>query len=78
MVDLVIKNEKDMFLLIKFLAYKINTVDGIRNSANFYIKGNLASKEESLIRYNLWKKTCFRYRVIIARNKISYSALKKC
>lgn len=32
-VDIVIKNEKHMERLLKFLVYHINTVDGNKNSA---------------------------------------------
>jgi hypothetical protein len=37
-IDLVIKKEEDMFLLIKYLAYKIKTIDGIKGSATAAIK----------------------------------------
>ena len=56
----------------------MNTVDGTKNSLNIYIKGKISKKEEGSIRYTLWKKTCFKYKILMVRNKISYSALKKC
>jgi hypothetical protein len=31
-----------------------------------------------LLKYKLWKKTCKRYRILIIRNKISFSALQQC
>ena len=42
MIDLVIKDEKDMFLFIQFLAYRMQTVDGIKNSAMKYIRGKMS------------------------------------
>lgn len=35
-VDLVIKEEQDMDLLIGFLVHALNTIDGVRNSVQFY------------------------------------------
>ena len=37
-IDLVIKREKDMDILLKFLIRNLRTVDGVRNSANRIIK----------------------------------------
>ena len=36
-VDLVIKNQDDMNLLLNFFVMELNTIDGMRNSAQFYI-----------------------------------------
>ena len=40
-VDLVIKNAEDMTLLLRFLVTALNTVDGIRDSAEWYVKAAL-------------------------------------
>lgn len=36
-IDLVIKNDQEMNLILKFLVQAINTVDGRRDTAQFYI-----------------------------------------
>ena len=86
-IDLVIKNEEEMFLLIQYLSYKMKTIDGIKNSASIAIKeimknnkdtNQTKAKQHQLLQYKLWKKTCQRYRILIIRNKISFSALQQC
>ena len=36
-IDLVIKDEHEMMLVVKYLAFKMKTIDGIKNSATLYI-----------------------------------------
>ena len=53
-----------MFLFLKFLALKMKTIDGIKNSADkmvymFMKKQRLSGpKDEDELRFSLWKKTC--------------------
>ena len=43
-IDIVINNEEDLFMLIKFLMRKLNSVDGNRNSAEPVIRYILKDK----------------------------------
>ena len=53
-VDLVIKDEGQMSSLLKFLIYKLRTIDGVKNSANLLLEQiNL----ESMSRYKEINKT---------------------
>ena len=61
----------------------MKTIDGIKDSATKIInavnrrKEKLNAKEESDLRYQLWKKTVMKYKILIIRNKISFSAFSK-
>ena len=61
----------------------MKTVDGIKDSANRIInavnkgKHKLNAKEEKDLRYLLLKKTLMKYKILIIRNKISFSAFEK-
>ena len=67
------------------MAFKMKTIDGIKNSATLYIDEMIklrkfmgTEKNVEILRYKLWKKTIQKYRILVIRNKISYSALKQC
>lgn len=63
-VDLVIKDQKSMDLLVKFLVYSINTMDCRKDSAENYIKGATmfeVQRREKLLRKaarerGMWKR----------------------
>lgn len=40
-IDLVIKHDEDMSLLLRFLTTALNTVDGTRDSAEWWVKSAL-------------------------------------
>ena len=70
-VDLVIQKEKDMEMLIKFLVFKLQTIDGYKNSARPFT-GNKpwVQKEE------IYRKIVFKYKIMKFRMKISCIALE--
>ena len=37
-IDLVIEDDKILMILIEFLIYELKTVDGMRDSGNFYLR----------------------------------------
>lgn len=92
-VDLVIKDEKDMEYILKFLIMKLETVDGMRGSAlpliealNAQIRKEKAikqftPKQEHIFTYQnmhvLLNKVYFRYQIMKIRQKISYHAYLK-
>jgi hypothetical protein len=63
-VDLVIKDQKSMDILVKFLVYSINTMDCRKDSAENYIKGATmfeVKRREKLLRIaarerGMWKR----------------------
>ena len=51
-VDLVIKEQNDMDLLLGFLVHALHTIDGVRNSAHFYVEASTfyeVQKREKLL-----------------------------
>jgi len=68
-VDLVIKDEKNMDTLLKFLIYKLDTANGQRGS------GLKISK--FIGKHILMVKTMLKYRILRIRYKISYHAFVK-
>ena len=69
-VDLVIPNELHMKMLIQFLVYKLETINGQRGTASRF----LVNDE---VRVKLFDKICFKYTIMKIRNKISYEAFVK-
>ena len=58
MIDLVIKNEKNMDLFIRFLVTSLNTIDGIRDSAKPIFKSSY--KKEVRIREKMLKSSLMK------------------
>ena len=71
-VDLVIRNELHMQILIKFLIITLNTFDSNKNSLDF-LKQNKIIKDDTTAS-QLLNKIYYGYLLIKVRMKISYSA----
>ena len=76
-----------MNLLLKFLIYHLETIDGKRYSARPVLAGlmgnsKLSPGDQMELRkqheYHLYNKILTRYKVIRIRGKLSYIALKRC
>lgn len=65
-VDLVIKDENDMNVFLRFLVQALNTVDGTANSAQFYIEAaalnEVARREKALNKKILARRKSIRLR----------------
>ena len=57
-------------MLIQFLVYKLETLNGQRGTASRF----LVNEE---VREKLLEKICFKYTIMKIRNKISYQAFVK-
>jgi hypothetical protein len=49
-VDLVIHNEKDMEMLLTFLVFKLQTIDGEKNTAKLYTGTKPWAEKEAIYR----------------------------
>lgn len=89
-IDLVIPEEKIMDMLIKLLIFKTNTIDGVKDSAqplkDLMLKQKLKKKYSELekkvalreINHTLMVRTALYFKILRARAKISFKALKQC
>jgi hypothetical protein len=72
-LNLVIKDEKDMERLLKFLIYQLNTIDGKKDSS-LGLQQKLAKSNEPLLKlkHQLMLKTMTKYKILSVRNKLSF------
>ena len=75
-VDLVIKNQEEMNRLVKYLLYRINSVDGNKNSAQPIIDSN-PNEDVFKLKHEISIKTMTRIKIMRIRQKISYIAFTK-
>ena len=71
-VDLVIHKEKDMEMLITFLVFRLQTIDGEKHSAKPYTGNKPWTQKEAIFR-----KIITKYKILKFRMKISCLALEK-
>jgi hypothetical protein len=62
-IDLVIYDEKDMFKVLKYLTFRMETIDGKRGTARPTIEHLMkqvkcTALNVDQIKYGLWKKVC--------------------
>ena len=79
-IDLVIHDEAEMVKILKFLIYKLNTVDGVAGSADKILRKmnhHKASQKQKMINlHDLNRKVMLKYKTMKIRAKISFMALK--
>lgn len=93
-VDLVIQNDKDMKVFIRYLVFSLRTLDGRRDTGKKLLdtlflqeqrsyKNNIGGRSISnRVLANIWdacqlrifNKICYKYHIILVRNKISFIA----
>ena len=72
-----IKDQRDMENLLKFLIYNLNTIDG-RKDSSLPIQ-QLCKSTVSLLtlKHELMLKTMTKYKILTIRNKLSFTAFMK-
>ena len=81
-VDLVIRDEYQMEMFLKFLIWELRTIDGKRMSADPIVKkimksGKNKEMQQHEIEYQIFKSTLARYKIIKFRSKLSFTALER-
>ena len=79
-IDLVIHDEAEMVKILKFLIYKLNTVDGVAGSADKILRKmnhyKASQKQKMINLHDLNRKVMLKYKIMKIRAKISFMALK--
>ena len=79
-VDLVIRNESHMKMLIRFLIFRLKTIDGQKGSAIPIleeIRSRVPPMKFREAEESIYNQVCFRYTMLMIRHKISFSAFSK-
>ena len=74
-IDLVIKDETDMQIFLKFLIIKLNTFDSNKNSMNFLRDQRLVHLNAS--KHDIMRRVYFGYTIMKIRMKVSFEACLK-
>ena len=74
-LDIVIRDETHMNIIIKFLILYLNTFDGNKNSLRFLRRQNLISRKYTA--RQMLNRIFFGYKLMRFRMKIAYEACKK-
>jgi hypothetical protein len=68
-IDLVIHDDEEMDKLLKYLLFRMNTFDGYKDSA-------ACLQLTEMTRHHIMLRTLFKFKILRARQKISFIAFK--